>query len=147
MAYLVNPINGNYSSQLFRNIMLGYFGGSLSATSAEVRANARQVYKRHYEDIRTAAATQGRPVLDYELGSGWEPLCRFLDKPIPDQPFPKVNEYDFLKQRIVQSRRKALVSASRIIAAYALPVAVALAAIWLALLSLDGHARMWPWRG
>ena len=23
---------------------------------------------------------------------GWEPLCKFLDKPVPDTPFPHVND-------------------------------------------------------
>jgi hypothetical protein len=31
-------------------------------------------------------------LLEVELGSGWEPLCKFLGKRIPDQPFPHVNE-------------------------------------------------------
>ena len=33
-------------------------------------------------------------LLVYEVGSGWEPLCRFLDKPIPDEDFPHVNSTD-----------------------------------------------------
>lgn len=31
-------------------------------------------------------------LLEVELGSGWEPLCKFLGKRIPNQPFPHVNE-------------------------------------------------------
>lgn len=27
-----------------------------------------------------------------ELKDGWAPLAKFLDKPIPDEPFPRVNE-------------------------------------------------------
>ena len=23
---------------------------------------------------------------------GWEPLCKFLNKPVPDAPFPRANE-------------------------------------------------------
>ena len=30
-------------------------------------------------------------VLVYQVSQGWEPLCQFLDKPIPDVPFPNVN--------------------------------------------------------
>jgi hypothetical protein len=29
--------------------------------------------------------------LDYHVKQGWEPLCEFLGKPIPSQPFPHVN--------------------------------------------------------
>jgi hypothetical protein len=31
-------------------------------------------------------------LLEVEPGSGWEPLCKFLNKRIPDQLFPHVNE-------------------------------------------------------
>lgn len=37
---------------------------------------------------------QGLPadrLLIYEVKEGWEPLCRFLGKPVPDEPFPRVN--------------------------------------------------------
>lgn len=27
-----------------------------------------------------------------DLAEGWEPLCKFLGKPIPDEPFPRVND-------------------------------------------------------
>ena len=29
--------------------------------------------------------------LVYEAGSGWEPLCAFLDCPVPDEPYPHRN--------------------------------------------------------
>ena len=30
-------------------------------------------------------------VLDFEKGDGWEKICAFLDKPIPNKPFPRLN--------------------------------------------------------
>ena len=30
-------------------------------------------------------------VINICAGEGWEPLCKFLDKPVPDIPFPKEN--------------------------------------------------------
>ena len=30
-------------------------------------------------------------LLIYRIGEGWEPLCNFLGKPIPDVPFPHCN--------------------------------------------------------
>ena len=27
----------------------------------------------------------------HEAGDGWEPLCAFLGKPVPDQPYPSRN--------------------------------------------------------
>lgn len=31
-------------------------------------------------------------LLVMDIEDGWEPLCRFLDKEIPDESFPRVNE-------------------------------------------------------
>lgn len=31
-------------------------------------------------------------LLVFEPKDGWEPLCKFLGKPVPDQPFPHVND-------------------------------------------------------
>lgn len=30
-------------------------------------------------------------LLEWYIGDGWEPLCKFLDKPIPDVEFPHAN--------------------------------------------------------
>jgi hypothetical protein len=31
-------------------------------------------------------------LLVMSLKEGWEPLCKFLNKPIPDEPFPRTND-------------------------------------------------------
>ena len=30
----------------------------------------------------------------FDVQEGWEPLCKFLDVPIPDSPFPNINNSD-----------------------------------------------------
>lgn len=30
-------------------------------------------------------------LLEWSVEDGWEPLCEFLGKPVPDEPFPHVN--------------------------------------------------------
>lgn len=49
-------------------------------------------YRQHYAQIRALLKDQPSRLLEYKLGSGWEPLCKFLDKPVPENPFPHVNE-------------------------------------------------------
>lgn len=52
----------------------------------------RAAYKRH--EAAVLAHFEGRDdFLQYDLigGAGWEPLCAFLDRPVPDRPFPKAN--------------------------------------------------------
>lgn len=68
--------------------IIGYVCNACNAE--EVVAHARDVYTRHYREIR-AAARPGQ-VLEYDLRSGWQPLCEFLGKPVPDVPFPRVND-------------------------------------------------------
>lgn len=49
-------------------------------------------FEEHIEKVkRTIPADR---LLVYELGSGWEPLCKFLGKDIPDEPYPSTNNQD-----------------------------------------------------
>ncbi|KAF7258064.1 NAD dependent epimerase/dehydratase [Paragonimus skrjabini miyazakii] len=56
----------------------------------------------------TERVTQTVPadrLLIYDISKGWEPLCRFLGKPVPDCPFPHVNEYQELRRMVRLERR------------------------------------------
>ena len=57
---------------------------------ASFNTNARETYQKHYEMVRRMIPKER--LLEYELGSGWEPLCKFLGKRIPDESFPWKNE-------------------------------------------------------
>jgi hypothetical protein len=52
------------------------------------RAVAR--YEQHITEVK--AAVPADRLLVYSVDQGWQPLCAFLDLPIPDTPFPKVND-------------------------------------------------------
>jgi len=71
--------------------------------------NLEICYIEHYNIIR--AVTPPERLLEYELGSGWEPLCKFLGKPIPDEPFPHINEREALKEWIAITTRRSLFNA------------------------------------
>jgi len=47
------------------------------------------LYEQNICDVQ--AAFPSDRLLTYELGAGWEPLCNFLGKPIPDVAFPYSN--------------------------------------------------------
>ena len=38
-------------------------------------------------------------LLVFEAAEGWEPLCQFLDVPIPDEPYPRVNSTEEFAER------------------------------------------------
>ncbi|KAF2477675.1 uncharacterized protein BDR25DRAFT_299522 [Lindgomyces ingoldianus] len=52
--------------------------------------NAKETYRKHYELVRRSVPKER--ILEYQLGSGWKPLCDFLGKPTPDGEFPFMNE-------------------------------------------------------
>ncbi len=53
------------------------------------RDHAIAVYEKNNADVQ--AAFDDDRLLVYHLGDGWEPLCRFLNRPVPDTPFPRSN--------------------------------------------------------
>ncbi|KAF4851853.1 hypothetical protein CGCSCA4_v003305 [Colletotrichum siamense] len=69
-----------------------------SDTKEGILANAREGYKRHYDTIRRE--TPPERLLNYNLKDGWGPLCEFLEKPIPDVPFPHVNDHEAYHEKL-----------------------------------------------
>jgi hypothetical protein len=53
------------------------------------RDNALQVLRAHEADV--IASVPAGELLVYDVAEGWEPLCDFLDVPVPDEPFPRTN--------------------------------------------------------
>ena len=56
------------------------------------REHCISVYQRHNETVRKLVPPDR--LLIYEVKEGWEPLCGFLQKPIPQEPFPRTNSRD-----------------------------------------------------
>ncbi|MFD6099741.1 sulfotransferase family protein [Nocardiopsis flavescens] len=75
----------------------GTFGGRF-----EDRDHALAVFRDHVEEVR--AAVPHDRLLVYDVKEGWEPLCRFLGVPVPDEPFPHVNDRDHQKGKIRRAR-------------------------------------------
>ena len=60
------------------------FGGRL-----DDRAHALAVYRAHGEAVRRTIAPER--LLAIDVSQGWEPLCAFLEVPVPDVAFPRTN--------------------------------------------------------
>jgi len=56
--------------------------------AADMR-RAIEVFEAH--NAAVVATVGAERLLVYDVADGWEPLCRFLELPVPDEPFPKVN--------------------------------------------------------
>ncbi len=46
-------------------------------------------FAQHSENVHHSIATDR--LLVFDVREGWEPLCRFLERPVPSTPFPKTN--------------------------------------------------------
>lgn len=64
------------------------------------------IIEEYNESVRRAVPKD--QLLEMRLGDGWEPLCRFLDKPIPNEPFPRVNEAETVAETNARTVRKLL---------------------------------------
>ncbi|KAF6826966.1 nad dependent epimerase [Colletotrichum plurivorum] len=59
---------------------------------------ARERYREHYELVRRI--TPKERLLEFDLKDGWAPLCEFLGKPVPKEPFPHLNERLWLDEKV-----------------------------------------------
>lgn len=62
------------------------------------REHAISVFNAHYDEVR--AKVPPEKLLVYEVKEGWGPLCEFLGVPVPDEPFPHVNDSESVKGAI-----------------------------------------------
>lgn len=56
------------------------------------RDAAIEAFNRREAEVR--AAIPADRLLVFDVAQGWEPLCAFLGKPVPDTPFPRKNHVD-----------------------------------------------------
>ena len=53
------------------------------------REHAISVYNKNIEEVVTTVDSER--LLIHNLGDGWEPLCQFLDVPVPEVDYPMGN--------------------------------------------------------
>ena len=104
----------------------GYVGGR---NKKEIEEKSRGVYQAHNQAVKEKVP-EGQ-LLVYRLGSGWGSLCEFLGKPVPDVPFPCVNEKELATQYVQALLAMGLRDVIRRWAWYVLPIGTVLVAWWL----------------
>jgi hypothetical protein len=85
------------------------FGSSGTSNLADFKAQIRHYYDNYYDMVREKVPADR--LLEYKLGDGWEPMCEFLDRPVPDEPFPRVNDALDHEKRVMAILRKLILSA------------------------------------
>ncbi len=71
----------------------------------EDRAHAIEVFNRNTEQVKAGVSPER--LLVFQATDGWEPLCTFLGVPVPEGPYPHVNEAADLKRllKVVRALR------------------------------------------
>jgi len=71
----------------------------------EDREHAIEVFNRNTEQVKQKIAPER--LLVFQASDGWEPLCEFLGVPVPEGPYPHVNEAADIKRlvKIVRATR------------------------------------------
>jgi len=62
-------------------------------------------FNRHNDHVK--ATVPADRLLVFDVKQGWEPLCKFLNVPVPDKPFPHLNDTQAFKDRVIEFRKLA----------------------------------------
>ena len=81
-------------SELFHLVLCHWSGGDWRS-----REKLREGYIKHYAHIREVVPTEN--LLEWEPKDGWEPICKFLGKPVPQEPFPYANKGNDVSDRLL----------------------------------------------
>lgn len=60
---------------------------------------ALSVFSDHIAEVKRTVPPE--KLLVFEVKEGWEPLCRFLEVPVPNTPFPRLNDSATFRKRAV----------------------------------------------
>ncbi|KAM5450728.1 hypothetical protein MaudCBS49596_004260 [Microsporum audouinii] len=66
----------------------------------DFRKNGKDAWAKHYQMVRDVVPADN--LLEFEAKDGWEPLCKFLGVPVPDVPYPRVNDTDNFWERFAK---------------------------------------------
>jgi hypothetical protein len=63
------------------------------------RAHATCTFREHNAEVQRTIAPER--LLTFEASEGWEPLCRFLNVPVPETPYPHANSTEEFRARVI----------------------------------------------
>jgi hypothetical protein len=84
---------GDWLEMTDRLVWDGLFDGRFAD-----RDHAIDVFERHNDRVRATCPPDR--LLVFDVAEGWEPLCAFLDVPVPSHPFPRLNDAKAMRRRL-----------------------------------------------
>lgn len=86
------------------------------------------ILQAHEDKVRSLVPKE--QLLEMDLNDGWEPLCKFLGVPVPNEPFPRANDGAAADK-------------------YATKVLLKVLGVWLSIFSVVGYVLLsgyWLWK-
>ena len=75
----------------------GMFWDRLFDGQFDNRARTIQLFNEYTEEVKRTVPAER--LLIFNVKEGWQPLCQFLDRPVPDVPFPHKNDRSVMLRR------------------------------------------------
>jgi hypothetical protein len=94
-----DPLWQRRSEMVFELIWDGLFDGRL-----DDKDHVIGVYLAHNQQVKDEVPA-GK-LLVFESSLGWEPLCEFLDVPVPDEPYPRTNSSEEFAEMMKENRTR-----------------------------------------
>uniref|UniRef100_A0A0K2TZF1 Sulfotransferase family protein n=1 Tax=Lepeophtheirus salmonis TaxID=72036 RepID=A0A0K2TZF1_LEPSM len=80
------------------NLIVPGFSVSFKDTNKSGPEASKVYFDKWTEEVKNNIPE--KQLLIFDVRQGWAPLCKFLDRPIPDVPFPKANDRKTMKKKI-----------------------------------------------
>ena len=93
-------VDGSPAAEFLEKTVWDEFGPHLHDRGYMIAA-----FERHMAEVQRAIPPERLLVLDVK--QGWQPLCAFLNVPIPSKPFPRLNSRDELEAKLAATRAEA----------------------------------------
>ena len=102
--YKITLLRSHQNSRMLENnVWIPFCGGSANARKKEIAIAAFQLWN---EKVKSTVPKDKLLVMD--VTEGWEPLCKFVDCSVPNQPFPHAWNSEQFKTMIATRKRKAI---------------------------------------
>ena len=86
-----------FAPQDWRDMIAALFGKRWGADPRDREASIRR-FNEH--NARVLAEVPKERLLVWRANDGWEPICRALNLPVPDEPFPRANTREDFQARV-----------------------------------------------
>ncbi|WP_433171050.1 sulfotransferase family protein [Actinoallomurus sp. CA-150999] len=89
-AVLLSSMLGTDYAPMVKLLQTTLESQTFKSPAEQTRERAIELFKAHTNEVvETIPASR---LLIFDVKSGWEPLCKFLDVPMPAEPFPRMND-------------------------------------------------------